>query len=146
MSQRDVIQSHLEVLMARHLETDDLLVDKDGEIPVHCSSGRYMARVKDYGDSEPHIEVYSVMIEDIEADPGLFEAINALNRRVSHLRVFWVEDKVVVVSELVGSTADQADIDCVCTEIGNFVHNEGPRLTKTFGGTVAFPDEIEGEG
>jgi hypothetical protein len=145
VSQKDVIQSHLEVLMARHLETDDLQVDGDGDVPVHCSSGRFWARVKDYDHNQPHIEIFSIMVEGIEADPGLFEALNTLNRRLSHNRVFWVDNKVVVISEMVGASAEQADIDCVCNEIGNFVHAEGPLLAKTFGGSVAFPDEIEGE-
>ena len=146
MSQADVIQSHLEVLMSKHLETDELQVEDDGEIPVACSSGRFVARVKDYHHREPHIEVYSIMVEDVELDPGLLEALNELNRRVSHLRVFWLESRVIVATELVGSSAEQSDIDCLCNEMGNFVHREGPKLAKTFGGTVAFPDQIEGEG
>lgn len=145
MSQRDVIQSHLEVLMAQHLETDDPQVDCDGDIPVQCASGRFWARVKDYDHSQPHIEMFSIMVEGIEADPGLFEALNTLNRRLSHNRVFWADNKVIVACEVVGASAEQADIDCLCNEIGSFVHAEGPMLARTFGGTVAFPDEIEGE-
>jgi hypothetical protein len=145
VSQKDVIQSHLEVLMEKHLETDELKVACDGEIRVSCQSGAYTARVKTYAHAEPHIEIYSVMVEGVDADPGLFEAINEFNRGLSHARVFWMDRQVVVVGEMLGVTADEADVDCVCQEIGSFVHAEGPKLAATFGGSVAFPDQIEGE-
>ena len=144
MSQKDVIQSHLEVLMEKHLETDDLKVGCNGDIRVSCQSGGYTARVKAYPHTEPHIEVFSVMVDGVDADPGLFEAINDFNRRLSHARVFWADRQVVVAGELIGVTAEEADIDCLCEEIGSFVHAEGPGLAATFGGSVAFPDEIEG--
>lgn len=145
MSQMDVIQSHLEALMEQHLETDELRVDCDGDIGVHNQSARYVARVKAYGHNEPHIEVYSIVVDGVEADPGLYEALNELNRRLAHSRAFWTERKVVFAGELVGEAAELADLECLCEEIAGMAHEEGPKLAATFGGEVSFPEEMEGE-
>lgn len=145
MSDMDVIQSHLEVLMSQHLETDDLQVDCDGDVAVHADTARYVARVKQYGHNTPHIEVYSVVVDGVDADPGLYEALNEMNRRLAHARAFWTDRKVVVAGEIVGSSAELADIERLCGEIAGTANEEGPKLAATFGGAVSFPDGEVGE-
>lgn len=145
MSKRDVIQSHVEVLMQRFLETDELKVDSDGDIPVSHGSASYYVRVARQPVECPHVEVYAVAVEEIDADPGLYEALNALNRRLSHARVFWSDRKVILAGELIGETMAFGDLACLCCEIGGTAHDEGPRLAATFGGRVAFPDAIDDE-
>ena len=145
MSKQDVIQSHLEVLMSEHLETDELIVNHDGEIGIAERSARVVARVKTYNHNDPHIEIYSIMVDGVDADPGLYEALNDINRRLSHARAFWVDSKVVVAGELAGAAASRDDIDCLCNEVGSCAVSEGPKLAATFGGEVAFPDQVEGE-
>lgn len=140
MSDTDVIQSHLEVLMSQHLETDDLQVDCDGDIGVHEGSACYVARVKQYGHNLPHIEVYSVVVDGVDADPGLYEALNEVNRKLTHTRAFWTNRKVVVAGEIVGSSAELEDLECLCGEIAGLANEEGPKLAATFGGAVSFPD------
>lgn len=141
VSDVDVIQSHLEVLMAQHLETDELLVDCDGDIAVQDERARYVARVKKYGHNVPHIEVYSIVVRGVDADPGLYEALNDWNRRLSHSRAFWTDRKVVVAGELVGEAAGLADLVCLCSEIAGMAGGEGPKIAATFGGQLSCPDE-----
>lgn len=143
MAKVDVIQSHMELLMQRYLETDELKVEPSGAIAVSNRSALY--RVRTLPGANPHVNVYAVAIEDIEADPGLYEALNDYNARMSHARVFWVDRKVIIDAELVGEGLDEVELACTISEVAGWSHDEGPKLAKTFGGTVADPDRIEDE-
>src|SRR4051794_29148522 len=132
--------------MQRVLETDDLHVHPGGEIPVRHGSAVYNVRLAHEDLEQPHVEVYAVVVEDVDADPGLYEALNTINRRLSHARAFWADRKVVLAGELVGTTLDYVELACTCEEIGNAAHIEGPRLSTVYGGQVAHPDGINEEG
>lgn len=137
-----MVQSHMETLMERLLETDELKVKEGGEVPVSHRSAAYTVRVVGI-DLRPHVEVYAVAVDDIDEDPGLYEALNLLNRGLSHARAFWEDRKVVLAASLLGAALGLDELTCTCQEIAAVAHREGPRLAKTFGGTVARPDEVE---
>lgn len=136
MGKRDVVQSHLEVLMEQLLETEELSVDDDGDVPVRHGSATWVARVRDRG-STPHIEVFSVVVADVDQDPGLLEALNDLNRRLVHCRAFHADRAVVVAGELVGETCALADLECLAMEVAAAAVDQGPALARTFGGHLA---------
>ncbi len=76
MSRQSVVQSHLEVLMQEYLEVEELRVAPNGDIAVRTKESGFTARIRsDRG--EPHLEVYSVVLDEVEADPGLWEALTA---------------------------------------------------------------------
>lgn len=143
MSKRDVVQSHIESLMQQHLEADELVVTPTGEIPVRHRSALYRVRIEPTPQPEPHVEIYAVAVDDVDADPGLYEALNTINSRLSHARVFWVDRKIVVAAELIGTSLDLPQLACACEEVSALAHHEGPRLAATYGGRVADPSEIE---
>ena len=93
MSREAVVQSHLEVLMQEYLEVEELKVTDDGEVRVLADEASYQVRVRADRD-EPHIEVFSVVLTEVEADPGLYEAMNEVNRSLGHSRMFWVRKQV----------------------------------------------------
>jgi hypothetical protein len=143
VSKKDVVQSHIEVLMHEYLRTDELQVDCDGDIPVRYHSAVYTVRLAPRDNScQPHVEVYAVVVSDVDADPGLYEALNAINRKLSHARAFWAERKVIIAGELVGTSLDLPALGCVCDEVSMAAHMEGPTLAKTFGGRVGCPEGI----
>ena len=142
MSKIDVVQSHVEVLMRQVLGLDELHICPNGEIPVRFRTATYNVRVRP-NQRMPHVEVYSVVVEDVDADPGLYEAINTLNSRLSHLRAFWMDRKVVVAGELYGSAIDHDSLDCVCDEISEVAHENGPQLAAVFGGHTQYGEDGE---
>lgn len=139
MSRQAVIQSHLEALMQQVLEVEELHVADRGYVHVTTGEGSYTVRVCPTC-SEPHIEVFGIAVRDVAADPGLFEAVNDLNRGASHARVFWTGDRVVVAGELLGASADVASLRCLCNEVAGLVDEHGPKLAEVFGGLVGEED------
>jgi hypothetical protein len=137
MAKTDVIRSHVHTLMESYLGTDELIVDDDGQVPVRWGTAVYRVRVG--SDANPHVEVYAVAVEDVDADPGLFEALNTINRRLSHARAFWVDRCVVVAGQLLGSSLTLESLGCTCDEVAAVADSEGVDLAGTFGGHVAVP-------
>ena len=139
MSRQAVIQSHLEALMQQVLEVEELHVADNGSVHVTTDLGSYTVRVCP-SCPEPHIEVFSVAVRDVAADPGLYEAVNDLNRVASHARLFWTGERVIVAGELLGASADVASLRCLCNEVAGLVDREAPKLAEVFGGVVGEED------
>ena len=135
------MQSHIEVLMQRYLESDHLCVDSDGDIPVRHGNIVYTVRLAKHEQPEPHVEAYAILVSDVDADPGLYEALNSINRRLSHARAFWADRKVVLAGELVGVGLELQALACLCDEIALAANHEAPVLANTFGGTSGCCDE-----
>ena len=140
MSRQAVIQSHLETLMQEILEVEELYVDDNGDVDVRTKVAGYTARICPSCDA-PHIEVFSVLVRDIPADPGLYEALNDLNRGMSHARFFWANDCVILAGELLGRSADEDSLRCLCNEVAAMADEHAPRLAGIFGGTVREEEE-----
>jgi hypothetical protein len=119
--------------MQQMLEVEELRVTPEGYVNVRTEVSGYTVRLRS-GREDPHIEVFSIAIREVSADPGLFEAINDVNSRLSHCRMFWCDDQVVVAGELLGSSAEVAGLRCLCDEIVAVSDMHGPRLAETFGG------------
>lgn len=134
MGRHAVVQSHMEVLMKQVLSLEELIVSPQDEVVVSTRNGNYSVRVRQR--PEPHIEVYSVLVSDVEADPGLYEALNEINRRLSHCRVFWYRDNVVLAGELVGISATREALSCLCDEVAEHVDSDAAELHTVFGGTT----------
>jgi hypothetical protein len=121
--------------MQEWLETDDLCVNDNGSIGVSTPNGGYYARIRERGEG-PHIEVYSVLLTEIDKDPGLLEKLNDMNGRLSHTRVFWVDSNVVVAGEIVGATAEIDGLSCLCDEVGGMVVHCAEDIRSVFGGLL----------
>ena len=145
MSKRDVVQSHIEVLMAQMLETDDLKINPCNEIPVFYRSAVYKVRVSPSPQPAPHVEVFAVALDEIDPDPGLYEALNSINRKLSHARAFYSERQVIIAGELYGETLDLPELRCTCDEVAAVADYEGLRLAAVYGGHVARPNYAEEE-
>src|SRR4051812_31973859 len=126
--------------MEQVLGLDELYIDCQGEIPVFHKSAVYRVRVSPAAYRCPHVEIYAVAVADIDADPGLFEALNTINSKLSHGRAHWADRKVVIGTELVGDSLDVDALGCTCVEIGEAAHREGLALSAVYGGVVARPD------
>lgn len=119
--------------MQEWLEVEELVVDEDGDIGVRAGEVGYWARLR-RSEDDPHIEVFTLVLTDVEPDPGLYEALNEINRGASHVHAFFSTDAVVIAGELVGETADERSLGCLCREVVDLATKYGPELQAVFGG------------
>jgi len=133
VSRQAVVQSHLEVLMQEYLEVEELRVAPNGDIGVRTEESGFTARIRsDRG--EPHLEVYSVVLDEVQADPGLWEALNGLNGGLTHCRVFWRDGAIVVAGELLGAFTALPSLECLIGEVVRIADEEAPQLHAVYGG------------
>lgn len=142
MSVRDVVQSHVECLVQEMLEVEELKVRPNGQIGVSTESGAYTVRVLCDGPT-PHLEVFSLLLTEIDKDPGLLEKLNDLNARMCHARVFWTDRRVVVAGELIGETAEGMGLSSLCDEVAHVVDHCAPDIKAVFGGLLLAEREDE---
>jgi hypothetical protein len=142
VGRREVLQSHVEALMAEVLEVGRARVDARGAVPVHCEGVPLSVRLRPGGGGD-HIEAYSVAVADVALDPGLLEELNALNRRMCRVRTFWVDEAVVVAGEVDAVRATRHDLDDLCDEVVHWVRAQAPRLAEKDGGHA--PEGVDEE-
>ena len=119
--------------MQELLGVDELKVTDDGEVRVLAEEAAYSVRLRE-DRTEPHIEAYSVVLTEIDADPGLYEALNDINRSLGHCRIFWSRQQVVVAGEMVGTTAEELGLTCLVEEVARCANRSGEELGGVFGG------------
>ena len=129
--------------MQEYLEVEELKVTDAGEINVRTEEASYTARVRK-DRREPHLEVYSVVLVDVDADPGMFEALNGLNRSLTHCRIFWRDGSVVVAGELIGAVTEMPSLACLISEVVSTADDDAPQLQSVFGGKTYAMREEEG--
>ncbi len=79
------------------LDTDELIVDEDGDIPIRWGSAVVYVRVL---DEIPVIRCFSTVLTDVEPTAELRDAVNDFNRSHPLVKAVWTEHAVVVASEL----------------------------------------------
>ncbi len=143
MARLDMLRPYVEKVVAEYLgipPDKKLVVNDDGSIPIHVGSAMYYVQLM---EGEPAIlQVYSVMIEELDKSPELFEALNEINRTTYYAKVFWLDDhRVVAASEIVADTADKGEIGNACNAIAWVADHYDTELQKKFGGKMSFTDE-----
>ena len=122
--------------LRRWLGVDRLERDQDGDYPIPVGSALVFVRVAD--DRMPLVSVFSSILTDVGESPGLFAALNDVNRRIRFARAFWVARTIVIATELpaVDVTADQ--IAFTCMQLGSLADHLDDVLHGRFGGGFAF--------
>ncbi len=122
--------------LRRLLGVDRLERDADGDYPIAVGSALMFVRLID--GRPPMVGVFSPILGDIDEGPGLFAALNDVNRRIHYARAFWVARQVIIAIELpaVDITADQ--IAFACVQLGSLADHLDNVLHGRFGGAFTF--------
>ncbi len=117
-----------------------LIVNDDGSIPITAGSADYTIRLV---EGDPNVlQVYSVVLQEVEKSPELFEALNAINRDLFFTRLFWLDDKRVIAGiEMIPESADKEEIANACKSISWAADKYDTELHGKFGGKMARADE-----
>ena len=142
MAKYDVLQSHVEALLAEVLDVERVQVGDRREVPVEWEDVQIAVRLRVDGGHH-HAEVFGFAVHQVGLDPGLLEELNTLNRRACRARVFWAYDSVVVAGEVDAERTSAQDLSELCGEVAGWVRNQGPRLAAKYGGFCPHDGEEE---
>ena len=143
MSKTEMVRAYTESLLKKILGADTLRADADGDWPVRYKSALYYVRVDPGRNDEPVVQIFAVVLANLASSPALFEELNVVNTRLRFARAFWVNDQVLVESEIVGEAMSMSGFANSCDVVAEAADHFGSRLAERFGGTTVFADEQE---
>ena len=142
MNRVDLVKPYVEKVLKEYLETETLIIDDDGDVPIRVGSAMYYVRVL---DMDPvMVRLFAPLVRNVKKSAKLLEAINQINTEIIGARVFWDDDDVTVATEMPAETLDPAEMSGQCVNIGNIADTYDNKLQEEFGGEVFFT-EPEGE-
>jgi len=142
----EIIRPYLEKLIGQWLEVPVLATDDQGRYHVRVATSGFIVQLVDF---EPTlVRVWSPVVVGVEKSVELLETLNGLNAGGLGLRIFHLDDKVILATELVAETLDAEDLDFACHLLAGAAEQLGPELVALYGGSTLFdprPD-VDGDG
>jgi len=140
MARVDTVRPYVEQLLREFCETEHLVVDGDGDVPIRKGSTMYWVSLFEI-DEEAQVRVWSFMARDVPENDGLYRHLNAVNRTIRYGRVYYENGDVIVSYELLAEDLDPRELQNACECIGGISDEYDDALVATFGGSVFFPDD-----
>lgn len=145
----EMVRAYLEKLLEQGFSSR-IQADHQGDYPLP-GAGEFYARVAADGPQRmPRVQVFAVAVRDVEPSAELMAALNDVNSQIAYARVFWIQDQVLVESDLVAESLNHPSLETAVNTVGGLAAHLGPSLVDDFGGNSAFievePDEIPDEG
>lgn len=134
--QQDIARSHLETLIERITGVDRAVPDRDGDYLIRTQSAGFYARVD--GADSPIFRVFSIVVDQVDKSPELFETLNDINAQLAFLRSMWIRGQVLIEGEMLALSAELADFDEVCRRVALATDRFGPELVARHGGKLFF--------
>lgn len=142
----EIIRPYLEKLIGQWLEVPALATDDQGRYHVRVATSGFIVELVEFNPTL--VRVWSPVVVGVDKSVELLETLNALNGRGLGLRVFHLDDKVVLATELVAETLDAKELDFACHLLAGAAERLGPELVALHGGSTLFeprPD-LTGDG
>lgn len=106
--------------------------DGDGDLPVSWRGADFYVRVI---GQDAIVQVFSVVLADLPADPELTVALNDINTQLKFARIFHVADQVLIELDIWADDVDPANFGDACHKVAAASDHFGRRLLEVFGGT-----------
>jgi hypothetical protein len=132
-------RGHVEALLQHVFGPDVLHRDNDGDYRLTVSGVPVYARLTD--DQPPMLQVFAVVLVDIEPTPELMRELNDHNANLQFTRVFWVDGQVLAESDLVAATADPEEVETAFVRTRQVSIDLGPMLSAVLGGETTSTDD-----
>ena len=136
----DSVRPYVEQLLREFCETEHLVVDGDGDVPIRKGSTMYWVSLFEI-EEEAQVRVWSFMARDVPDTDGLYRHLNAVNRAIRYGRVYYEDGDVIVSTELLAEDLDPRELQNACESIGSISDAYDDDLVARFGGRVFFPDD-----
>jgi hypothetical protein len=127
----------VEELVAEAFGPMAILRDADGDYPLRRHDIPIYARLID--GPPVSVQVFAVLLHDVEPSDGLLRELNDLNGSVSHARLVHVAGQVLAEADLVAGTIDVEELHAAARSISRIADDLVPALGALFGGTRPDP-------
>lgn len=140
MARVDTVRPYVEQLLREFCETEHLVVDGDGDVPIRKGSTMYWVSLFEI-EEEAQVRVWSFMARDVPEADGLYRHLNEVNSSISYGRVYYEDGDVIVSSELLAENLEPRELQNACECIGGISDAYDDDLVAKFGGRVFFPGD-----
>src|SRR5215213_3666721 len=140
MARVDAVRPYVEQLLQEFCETEHLVVDGDGDVPIRKGSTMYWVSLFEI-EEEAQVRVWSFMARDVPDADDLYRYLNAINSTIRYSRVYYEDNDVIVSYELLAEDLDPRELQNACECIGGIYDAYDDALVAKFGGRVFFPDD-----
>lgn len=131
----DELRARVKEVVRSVLGVDDVLVDKDGDIPIRSRASVTYVRV--FRDA-PVVRVFSPVLWDLGNPSGIEEAVNEINRTTNWVKAVWDNGTVVLFSDVVAHPLAESQLAAAITSVVHRADEMGPALQQRYGGRTAF--------
>ena len=110
-----------------------LVQDHDGDYLLSRRLTRIYGRLVD-DSSPPMLQVFAVLLDEVEPNAELYAELNDLNSQVGFARIFFVGGQVLAEVDLVAATLDHVELATAINRISDLSERVSPMLAAVFGG------------
>lgn len=139
MTRSEVIRPFIEKTLTEWLDGEQVRRSEKGEYLFRRGSAEVCVRVDERDQTT--VSVYSVILRNVKKSTRLLDALNAINAEIDFARVFWLQNAVVLVTELLAASLDAEQLRASCDLVARRADDLDTPLKKKFGGKTAFADE-----
>ena len=139
MARAELFWPYVEKTLVETFGEEALSKLADNVITIRAGSSLVVIRMMEA--TEPRLQVFSTVLHDVPSSPELLAALNELNAKIAFAKAFWIENDVLVATELLAEGLDTENIRNAVTAIGAASDHFDDQLKARFGGTTSFPDE-----
>ena len=111
-------------------------IDSDGDLLIEFGGAAFYVRVVSLND--PIVQIFSVVLADLEPTPELYGAVNRINSDLNFARAFHVNNQFLIESEIWGADLNMANFAHACGNIARASDAIGNTLLEEFGGKPRF--------
>jgi hypothetical protein len=122
-------------LLRQTTGNEQLVPDKDGDIPIQFGSS--MVFVKVFGDP-PVVRVYSPVLERVTSAAVAAAAVNDLNQHSAFTKWLVLNDSIIAVVDLFGRPLSESHVLGACSVVGNSADSLDEELQARLGGKTFF--------
>ncbi|MFF5264255.1 YbjN domain-containing protein [Actinomadura viridis] len=135
---RETTVAYVEKILSSYLETDELVRDEEGDIPIRRGSALYYVRV---GDREPYrVEVVSSVLSGVEESYELLRELNEINSGIYGIQAYYRKGRVIFSADMLAESLQAEELERACALISGCADKYDDELQAKFGGRKTFED------
>ena len=110
--------------------------DCDEDLPIEYGGASFYVRID--GSTDPVVQIFSVVLADLEANSKLHSALNDINSHLRFARAFHIRKQVLIEAEIWGSDLNMSNFQYSCRNVAMASDAHGNALLNSFGGIPRF--------